>query len=172
MARPRFVTELQVWMIETGRDDTSLAAELSDKLKEDINARTVARWRKGYSSPRDTRHVLSLSELSGGRVTVDSLARANSPEEAALHRLTLQTAKNYLNRAIELGAGSAANNSGDVESGADRANSVVREVPPAIIGLADVAAALLVSSSSDEVTLEEMRRIFERLLDSRLAGRQ
>jgi hypothetical protein len=49
MGRPRVVTDLQVWMIETGRNDVSLAVELTAKVNEpnqEISERTVARWRK------------------------------------------------------------------------------------------------------------------------------
>jgi hypothetical protein len=150
MVRPRVVTDLQVWMIETGRNDVSLPAELTAKVDEpnqEISERTVARWRKGLTSPRSPQFVALLSELSGGRVTANNFTH-NRPNKRAT------------------------NNSREVEqSGPESEDTAAREVPPAIFGLADVAAALLVSSCSDGVILEEIRRVFEQLLDNRLAGR-
>lgn len=86
MARPRALTALQVWMIETGRTDSGLAAELADKLQNDpryrfarkmkITDRSVGRWRKGLFAPRLPEHLAILSELSGGRITAQSFAEA------------------------------------------------------------------------------------------------
>jgi hypothetical protein len=135
-------------MLETGRNDIGLAAELSAKLNQQISERSVGRWRKGLSLPRSPQSVVLLSELSGGRVTANSFTHERS-------------------------TGCATIDSGEVEqAGSESETAPFREVPPAITGLADVAAALLAGSSSDGVTLEEIRRVFESLLDSRLAGRE
>jgi len=92
MAKPRVVTDLQIWMLATGRTDVSLAAELTAKLRDpaydamrnrEINQRTVARWRKGLQLPRTAQHFALLTQLSGGRVTADSFVKAmtnNSPD--------------------------------------------------------------------------------------------
>lgn len=71
MAKPRLVTELQVWMLETGRTDVSLAKEMSALLGRNIDERTVGRWRKGLQLPRYPELVALLTKLSGGRVTAD-----------------------------------------------------------------------------------------------------
>jgi hypothetical protein len=86
MAKPRAITDMQVWMIETGRTDSSLAAELADKLQNDpryrfarkmkITDRSVGRWRKGLFAPRLPEHLAILSELSGGRITAQTFAEA------------------------------------------------------------------------------------------------
>jgi hypothetical protein len=81
MARPRVVTAMQVWMLETGRTDRSLAGELSARLaakgNKAINERQVARWRKGLALPRYPVFVALLTELSQGRVTADSFVEAS-----------------------------------------------------------------------------------------------
>jgi excisionase family DNA binding protein len=86
MAKPRTVTDMQIWMLETGRTDVSLAAELTAKLQgpgysmlrsREIAARTVARWRKGLMLPRYPLHLAVLTELSGGRVTANSFVEAS-----------------------------------------------------------------------------------------------
>jgi hypothetical protein len=83
MARPRVVTDLQIWMLETGRTDNSLAAELGAKLQEEghkeITARRVGRWRKGLALPR-YRFLALLTELSGGRVTANGFVEARMKE--------------------------------------------------------------------------------------------
>jgi hypothetical protein len=86
MAKPRAITDMQVWMIETGRTDSSLAVELADKLRNDpryrfarkmkVTDRTVGRWRKGLFAPRLPEHLAILSELSGGRITAQTFAEA------------------------------------------------------------------------------------------------
>jgi hypothetical protein len=88
MAKPRTVTDMQIWMLETGRTDVSLAAELTAKLRgpsysREIAARTVARWRKGLMLPRYPRHLAALTELSGGRVTANSFVEASVKEPPA-----------------------------------------------------------------------------------------
>jgi len=86
MAKPRTVTDMQIWMLETGRTDVSLASELSAKLQgpsystlrsREIGARAVARWRKGLMLPRYPQHLAVLNELSGGRVTANSFVDAS-----------------------------------------------------------------------------------------------
>jgi hypothetical protein len=89
MAKPRTVTDMQIWMLETGRTDVSLAAELTAKLQgpgyssREINARTIARWRKGLMLPRYPQHLALLTELSGGRVTANSFVEASVKEPPA-----------------------------------------------------------------------------------------
>jgi hypothetical protein len=92
MAKPRTVTDMQIWMLETGRTDVSLAAELTAKLqgldystlrRREIFARTVARWRKGLMLPRYPQHLAVLIELSGGRVTANSFVEATVNEPPA-----------------------------------------------------------------------------------------
>lgn len=86
MAKPQTVTDMQIWMLETGRTDVGLAAELTAKLhgpgysalrSREIGARTVARWRKGLMLPRYPQHLAVLTELSGGRVTANSFVEAS-----------------------------------------------------------------------------------------------
>jgi hypothetical protein len=81
--------DLQIWMLETGRTDVSLAAELSAKLQDpsygtlsnrQINERTVGRWRSGLMVPRHPQHIALLTELSGGRVTANSFIEARDRE--------------------------------------------------------------------------------------------
>jgi hypothetical protein len=89
MAKPRTVTDMQIWMLETGRTDVSLAAEITAKLQsadygklrsKEIGARTIARWRKGLMLPRYPQHLAILAELSGGRVTANSFVEASIKE--------------------------------------------------------------------------------------------
>jgi hypothetical protein len=91
MPHPRPVTDMQVWMIETGRTDTSLAAELTAKVKEPpykamripaVSGRTVARWRKGLVLPRYPQHVAILSILSGNRVTANCFVQAPREDQS------------------------------------------------------------------------------------------
>jgi len=85
MAKPRVVTDMQIWMLETGRTDVSLAAELTARFRnpayagmriKEVNERTVARWRKGLQLPRYPQQFALLTELSAGRVTADSFIKA------------------------------------------------------------------------------------------------
>jgi hypothetical protein len=82
MARPYTVTALQIWMLETGRTDVSLAEELSDtpEVGKSISSRQVARWRKGLSMPRPY-HVAALTKLSEGRVDANTFAEARMKED-------------------------------------------------------------------------------------------
>jgi hypothetical protein len=82
MAKPQVVTELQVWMLETGRTDVSLAREMSALLGRDIMERTVGRWRKGLQLPRYPELVALLTKLSGGRVTADCFINGRLNEMA------------------------------------------------------------------------------------------
>jgi hypothetical protein len=88
MATPQVVTDMQIWMLETGRTDISLAAELSARLQKEghreTNARQVARWRRALALPRYPRFFALLTELSKGRVTADGFVGARtrkSPEK-------------------------------------------------------------------------------------------
>ncbi len=82
MAKPRIVTELQVWMLQTGRTDVSLASEMNAKLPRgrNITERAVGRWRKGLTLPRYPELVALLTKLSEGRVTADCFIRARMNE--------------------------------------------------------------------------------------------
>jgi hypothetical protein len=75
---------LQIWMLETGRTDNSLAAELGAKVQveghKEITARQVGRWRKGLALSRYPRFVALLTELSRGRVTANSFVEARMKE--------------------------------------------------------------------------------------------
>jgi hypothetical protein len=71
MAKPQIVTELQVWMLQTGRTDVSLASEMNAKLDRNVSERAVGRWRKGLTLPRYPELVALLTKLSEGRVTAD-----------------------------------------------------------------------------------------------------
>jgi hypothetical protein len=92
MAKPRVVTDMQIWMLETGRTDVSLAAEISAKLQDpncsalrirEITARTVARWRKGLMLPRYPQLLALLTDISRGRVTANSFVEARVKEPPA-----------------------------------------------------------------------------------------
>ena len=80
MAKPRVVTALQIWMLETGRTDTSLAKEIS-ALHPDkpITDRQVARWRKGSFTPRAF-YMGVLKQITGGRVDANSFFAAKNKE--------------------------------------------------------------------------------------------
>lgn len=80
MAKPHPATELLAWMVETGRNDTKLAQEISalDPQKT-VTARQVARWRKGLFIPRPY-YVDLLAKLSNGRVTAASFVAARLKE--------------------------------------------------------------------------------------------
>jgi hypothetical protein len=73
--KPRRVTALQLWMIENGRTDTALAAEINERLPEaKIHPRTVGRWRKGLSAPRPAA-LRALMDMSGGKVDANSFVK-------------------------------------------------------------------------------------------------
>lgn len=86
MAKPRVVTDLQVWMIETGRTDGDLARELNIRVpvvgtkKTDITERQIGRWRKGLALPRYAEYLAALTEISKGRVTANSFVEAKMKE--------------------------------------------------------------------------------------------
>jgi hypothetical protein len=84
MAKPRIVTELQLWMLETGRTDVSLASEMNARLPKhrNITERAVGRWRKGLTLPRYPELVVLLTKLSEGRVTADCFISARMNEMA------------------------------------------------------------------------------------------
>jgi hypothetical protein len=86
VAKPRVVTDLQVWMIETGRTDGDLARELTVKVpmvgtkKKNITERQIGKWRKGLSMPRYPEHIAALTDISNGRVTAQSFVEARIKE--------------------------------------------------------------------------------------------
>jgi hypothetical protein len=76
--KPRRVTALQTWMLETGRTDRALANEINMMAGDTgrvINARQVARWRKGEQQPRPWATKL-LTDMSGGKVDGNSFVEA------------------------------------------------------------------------------------------------
>lgn len=79
MVKPRVVTDLQLWMIATGKTDVSLAREinkfLGDRLDRQINERHVARWRRGIMLPRHREIYGALESLSEGKVTANSFVK-------------------------------------------------------------------------------------------------
>lgn len=84
MAKPRVVTDLEIWRIERGLTDGQLADLITEKCPEKpITERQVGRWRKGLVVPRYPAHLAALAELSGGRVTADSFIRAKMKEPSA-----------------------------------------------------------------------------------------
>jgi hypothetical protein len=81
MAKPRVVTDLRVWMIETGRTDGDVAREISAKVPDKpITDRQVGRWRKGLAVPRYPEHLAELEKLSNRRVTASSFVQARLTE--------------------------------------------------------------------------------------------
>jgi hypothetical protein len=73
LKRPSHNTALHNWMFMTGRTNTDLAREVSARMSEgkSVTARQVARWRKGWSTPR--RDALKiLWDLSEGAVDANS----------------------------------------------------------------------------------------------------
>ena len=166
MARPRIVTDLQVWMIETGRSDSSLAAELTARLRDlpsknmrntgkTVTDRTVARWRKGLFVPRYPQHLAILADLSGGRVTANSFAEA---------RLREHFGESIKSSELEKLDGEAA-------AVASRLHEQLRGVrgAVAVVALADVTASILATRNSGG-DFDQDRLDFERLLSSRLDG--
>lgn len=76
--KPRRVTALQHWMLETGRTDIALSHEINGlrgELGRTVNARQVARWRKGLAQPRPWASK-ALAEISGGKVDANSFVEA------------------------------------------------------------------------------------------------
>lgn len=75
MAKPKVVTEMLKWMMETGRSDNDLAAELTERLKDrSISARQVFRWKRGLSYPRPA-YAVELEKLSNGRINAQTFAK-------------------------------------------------------------------------------------------------
>jgi len=72
MARPETVTALHDWMHQNWFGDSDVAGKLNalPELagRKPVNARQVARWRKGLAVPRPY-YALALETLSAGRVT-------------------------------------------------------------------------------------------------------
>lgn len=72
MARPETVTALHDWMHENWLEDRHVAEKLNVlpelENRKPVNARQVARWRKGLAVPRPY-YALALETLTGGRVT-------------------------------------------------------------------------------------------------------
>jgi hypothetical protein len=160
MAHPRALTALQVWMIETGRTDSGLAAELADKLQNDpryrtrkmkITDRSVGRWRKGLFAPRLPEHLAILSELSGGRVTAQSFAEAR--REHTGPNMTLAELERFDSKAAHV---------------ASRVLEQLRGVPGgvAVFALADAVASVL--GTRPGASPEDMRLYFLRLLEDRM----
>lgn len=83
MARPQVVTDMQIWMLQTGRNDVRLAQEMNEKLAgvRAINERHIARWRKGLALPRYRELYAALEDISGGRVTLASFVHVKGPED-------------------------------------------------------------------------------------------
>lgn len=83
MAKPRVVTVLQIWMLEQGLTDISLADKVSEKVQphghKPVTGRQVGRWRKGLVQPRPY-YIAALTELSGGRVDGNSFVEALNKE--------------------------------------------------------------------------------------------
>lgn len=75
--KPRRVTALQHWMLETGRTDIALSHEINSLrgVNKTVNARQIARWRKGLAQPRPWASKL-LSDLSDGKVDANSFVEA------------------------------------------------------------------------------------------------
>lgn len=74
MAKPKVVTDMQVWMLKTDRTDVKLAKEINELLagKRVVNERHVARWRRGLALPRYQELYKALETLSEGKVTANS----------------------------------------------------------------------------------------------------
>lgn len=83
MARPKVVTDMQIWMLRTGRKDIDLANEINVLLdgQREVNARHVARWRKGLALPRYPELYKALQTLSEGKVTANSFVNPTLEEE-------------------------------------------------------------------------------------------
>lgn len=75
--KPRRVTALQHWMLETGRTDIALSHEINSLRGENktVNARQIARWRKGEAQPRPWA-LRVLADVSGGKVDANSFVEA------------------------------------------------------------------------------------------------
>lgn len=81
MAKPKAVTEMLKWMMETGRNDIELARELTERVPgRSISARQVFRWKRGLSYPRPA-YALELEKLSGGRVNAQTFAADFKPPD-------------------------------------------------------------------------------------------
>lgn len=75
--KPQAVTALQVWMLETGRTDIALSSEINllRGANKSVNARQIARWRKGLAQPRPWA-LKTLQSLSDGKVDANSFVEA------------------------------------------------------------------------------------------------
>lgn len=75
--KPQFVTALQVWMLETGRTDRQLSIDINYMMgsNKPVNARQIARWRKGLAQPRPWA-LKALATLSEGKVDANSFVEA------------------------------------------------------------------------------------------------
>jgi hypothetical protein len=75
--KPRRVTALQHWMLETGRTDIALSHEINGLRSGNkaVNARQIARWRKGLAQPRPWALKL-LATMSDGKVDANSFVEA------------------------------------------------------------------------------------------------
>jgi hypothetical protein len=73
----RVVTDLQIWMLETRRRDIDLAKEINELIGDvkATNARTVGRWRKGESWPRQFSLLHALEKLSEGKIDANSFVQ-------------------------------------------------------------------------------------------------
>jgi hypothetical protein len=74
MAKPKVVTDLQIWMLQTDRSDVKLAGEINKLLAgtREINERHVSRWRKGLALPRYPEIYKALETITGGEITANS----------------------------------------------------------------------------------------------------
>lgn len=72
MARPKTVTALHDWMHQNWLGDSDVAVKLNAlpemSSRRPVNARQIARWRKGLAVPRPY-YALALETLTEGRVT-------------------------------------------------------------------------------------------------------
>ncbi len=170
MPRPRPITDMQVWMIETGRTDSSLAAELSARVKrppyKDLRIpavlnRTVARWRKGLVAPRYPQHVAILAELSGNRVTANHFAQTQ-PVGPSLEALAERLEFEKLERKEALTALEAT----EVADVLLEQLASVRG-PVAIAAVADLVVSIL-KTKTDAGTLQQNHFEFQRVFWRRL----
>jgi hypothetical protein len=79
MAKPRIVTALHEWMRENWLGDKELAEKLNAMPqlngRKPVNARQIARWRKGLAVPRPY-YIVALTVLSEGRVGAEHFVQA------------------------------------------------------------------------------------------------
>jgi hypothetical protein len=169
-------------MIETGRTDAGLAAELAGKLQNDpryrfapkmkITDRSVGRWRKGLFAPRLPEHLTILAELSGGRVTaqtfVETRLRHYTAQPFAEARLRHYTAQPFAEARLRHHMGPKTTPA-ELQRYDSEATEVTKRILEQLRGVRRAVAALAIADAAASLLgTQDDRLVFERLLKDRM----